>query len=70
MRIQLAFGIGHSCIQKTNEPIYVELFNEKELSAFIQHRPEEVYQSADFYQLVWSKLLPFTDGYTDVYFSR
>lgn len=55
--------------KKTNEPIYVELFNEKELSAFIQHRPEEVYQSADFYQLVWSKLLPFTDGYTDVYFS-
>ena len=25
--------------KKTNEPIYVELFNEKELRAFIQHRP-------------------------------
>lgn len=55
--------------KKTNEPIYVELFNEKELSALILQKPEEVYQSADFYQFVWSKLLPFTEGYTDVYFS-
>ena len=39
MRIQLAVWYrAFVYSKKANEPIYVELFNEKELSAFIQHR--------------------------------